>query len=551
MVSEYEKQRLKNIENNQKLLDELGLGDASNEIFGVVKKKPAVKREKKKRDDNVPLRRSNRNVNNDDNHEPQSLKRKLEKEELEREAKEKEEEEYDLLKRSMMKRDLNLFELFKSDPLDHIIRNVHHNLNNKRVKIEDEVNNKINEDDDNNDDDGNDHEFQSNRLGTLLKSIKPIECKPKHSDDQYQSNDNRQFNNLSKCLKPKILQKVTTDRIHSIQFHPEPTFDLIFAGERYGQLGIFKYDENGNDENQTEVYKLQPHLNRFALSCIRFDVQNSKIAYTASYDCTVRAFDFETGISRQIFKSNDDEYHDTNRLITHIDISPSNPHIMWISDNNGGISKLDLRSRNQRGTRYVLGDYKIGSVSTHPNDKDLLCTASNDRSIKIWDIKQIENSVRNIKPSIDIDGGLPYYEIDRKLSVASYEHRKAVTSAYYNPTGSHIVTTSFDNTLGLFDNRLKLLKSFKHNNETGRWLSVFRSPWLHLKPHLGISHSFISPSIQRQIEIWSIHDQTSPSIAYKDENLITAVPAVVTSKPNSDKITLAGGNASGKVIIYK
>ena len=116
MVSEYEKQRLKNIENNQKLLDELGLGDASDEIFGVFKKKPAVKREKKKRDDNVPLRRSNRNVNNDDNHEPQSLKRKLEKEELEREAKEKEEEEYDLLKRSMMKRDLNLFELFKSDP---------------------------------------------------------------------------------------------------------------------------------------------------------------------------------------------------------------------------------------------------------------------------------------------------------------------------------------------------------------------------------------------------------------------------------------------------
>ncbi|TIB74001.1 WD40 repeat-like protein [Wallemia mellicola] len=540
-----ERQRLKNIEENNKLLEELGLGQASTEVFGKRQRdeKPKEKPAKKVKKENAPTeppRRSSRRVPTTE--EDKKATREQLEYDMEKEARMKQQRRE--LEFKTREKDMSLLELIKSDPVDYIINGDR----NPKVKKEEGDN-----DDDNDENDEETDAHDAEQLSAYLQSRAPV-MRPTHiADEEDNTNSDEtidKFKERMESLQLRTIQSVTANRIHSMQYHPDKESELVFAGDKYGQLGILRYD---TEEDTSQIWRLQPHANKYALSCIRFDVQNSRNAFTCSYDCSIRQLDFESGISSQVFRCNDSYDQETNRLVTHLDMSNQCPNLLHIADNGGGLSLKDTRTKD-RGVRYILSSHKLGSVSINPANHHEICTASNDRSVSIWDLRVVKDYTKKLKPVVEEKGDLPYYdEIEDKGLVKDFTLGKAVTSAYYSPTGNSILSTSFDNTIRVFDNTLKQSYSIKHNNETGRWLSVFRMQWINPLPNAGIPITFISPSMKRSIEVWTKRDKSKPIVEYIDSNSITAVPAVVSAKPATDldNISIAGGNGSGKVIIYK
>ncbi|KAG6371875.1 WD40-repeat-containing domain protein [Boletus reticuloceps] len=192
--------------------------------------------------------------------------------------------------------------------------------------------------------------------------------------------------------------KVTQNRVYSAAYHPEPTKDLIFFGDKHGQVGIWDarapVEEVADEDDEVtpadeksggKYWRLQQHwpaTAKSSISSIRIDPIDSHRLYTTSYDCTVRQLTFVSGVSRQIYSSSD-------VLISSLELTPSG-HEMWISDVSGGATHLDLREGPSHTRWYGLSDQKIGSVSINPTSPHLILTASNSRSLKIWDTRKLD-----------------------------------------------------------------------------------------------------------------------------------------------------------------
>ena len=84
-----------------------------------------------------------------------------------------------------------------------------------------------------------------------------------------------------------------------------------------------------------------------------------------------------------------------------------------------------------------------------------LRAGSIDNTVRLWDIRRLKS------------GG---------ESVCCFEHGKGVTSSYFSPSGAAAVSTSFDDTVRVFDVRgRREVRRVDHNNQTGRWLTPFRA----------------------------------------------------------------------------
>lgn len=100
----------------------------------------------------------------------------------------------------------------------------------------------------------------------------------------------------------------------------------------------------------------------------------------------------------------------------------------------------------------------------------LICTAGNDRNLRIWDVRHLSKmkplAAEVLEPPKAEDGAeprLPTYptsnvEYERTLSYregvkgkgllrASFEHGKSCSAAYWDPWGRRILTTSYDDRL--------------------------------------------------------------------------------------------------------
>jgi WD40 repeat protein len=204
--------------------------------------------------------------------------------------------------------------------------------------------------------------------------------------------------------------------------------------------------------------------------------------YTSSYDCTIRSLSFTSGVSREIYASDD------GALITSIDLPPTG-HEMWLSDSQGGATHLDLREDQRKACWYGLSDQKIGCVSINPTRPHFLLASSNSRSLKwvmvstpinafvdacrirIWDVRNLQHMIANLSddtlakpPQSPTNGndGVEHssHEFDAATVTeflgtkegktclrAEWRHDKSVSSAYWDPRGRAIVSTSYDDNL--------------------------------------------------------------------------------------------------------
>ncbi|KAG6874192.1 hypothetical protein C0995_003738 [Termitomyces sp. Mi166 len=258
-------------------------------------------------------------------------------------------------------------------------------------------------------------------------------------------------------LKIVSRAKVTQDRVYSAAYHPEISKDLIFFGDKHGQLGIWDArapsDEVTDEDGQAETsenaeggkyWRLQVHwpaTSKSSISTVKMDPINARNVYTSSYDCSVRCLSFETGISRQVYATED------GALISSIDFNPAGNE-MWLSDSLGGVTHLDLRENESKTRWYGLSEQKIGCLSLNPTRPNFLLTASNNRSLKIWDTRKLTEIAVELS-SADSDATGPEYgteTVNKWLDKdsgkgclrAEWRHDKSVSSAYWDPRGRSI-----------------------------------------------------------------------------------------------------------------
>jgi WD40 repeat protein len=121
--------------------------------------------------------------------------------------------------------------------------------------------------------------------------------------------------------------------------HPDPTKTLVFAGDKFGQLGIWdalaEKDakiEEGEDGEVLQMddgtrpgknWKVRVH-GQNSLSCMKVEPREGKKLFTSSYDCSIRVLDLEKHSSHEVFSILDDD-----ALITNFDITPDGNEVSF------------------------------------------------------------------------------------------------------------------------------------------------------------------------------------------------------------------------------
>ncbi|KAH9079555.1 WD40 repeat-like protein [Lactarius deliciosus] len=296
--------------------------------------------------------------------------------------------------------------------------------------------------------------------------------------------------------------KVTQDRVYSAAYHPEPTKDLIFFGDKHGQLGL--WDARAPAEEAGKYWRLQVHWPATAQSSI------------SAYDSSVRSLSFTSGISREVFAME-------KVLLTSMDLPPAS-HEMWLSDAEGWITHLDLREHRSKFRTYQVSDQKIGCVSVNPTNPTFILTASNNRSLKVWDVRKLQKL-----PAHD-GGGVNEFKASKGGAAtlrAEWKHDKSVTSAYWDPRGRSIVSTSYDDTLRIqygisvrhswqqdvpFPN-FKPVTRIRHNCQTGKWLTMLKAQW---SPNPDVYPHFTIGDLDHSLDIFGCKGEFLAKLSDKD-----------------------------------
>lgn len=220
--------------------------------------------------------------------------------------------------------------------------------------------------------------------------------------------------------------KITPERIYSMGFHPTEDKQLVFAGDKLGSLGLFdgsqkvvkdEDDDDGDEDTTPAITTFKTHTR--AITSIHFTRTQPSTVYTSSHDSSIRKLDLEKGISTEIYAPQDD---DIDEGLTGVVIPVTDPNMIYFTSLNGMFGKHDIRTP-YKGTATAqlmqLTDKKIGGMSVHPLHPHLLCTASLDRFLKVWDLRKMVGGKSNQHPSL----------------VAEHESRLSVSHASFSSAG--------------------------------------------------------------------------------------------------------------------
>ncbi|CAG8440578.1 13248_t:CDS:2 [Cetraspora pellucida] len=250
--------------------------------------------------------------------------------------------------------------------------------------------------------------------------------------------------------------KVTPERIYCIAIHPAKEKVLVAAGDKIGWLGFWDVkesikSEDEDEEDEPRTYLFKAHTK--TITSTMYSPTNFNNLYTCSYDGSIRSFDFNHAKFVEAFAYSESR---NDYFLSSMDMDP-NGQIIYFSTNNGKFGIKDIREPIDTFTEYKLLEHKIGCISINKIQPQYLATSSLDRTLRLWDIRKL-----NAETSTEI----------QKIQFSN-----AVTSAYWSPNGNQIVSSSFDDTVKVYDfdeeSNLKIRHQIPHNNRTGRQVCIY------------------------------------------------------------------------------
>ncbi|CAG0902449.1 unnamed protein product [Darwinula stevensoni] len=314
--------------------------------------------------------------------------------------------------------------------------------------------------------------------------------------------------------------KVVPSRIYSMEFYPSTTSVLIAAGDRDGYVGIWDIlSSRGASEG---VHLFRPHQR--PINCLSFRPYFTHHLLTTSYEGSVRSADLQNLVFEEVYRDPDDlwiTYH-----------TFQSPHTILIGRGDGSVTLVDLRGhQKQKGYNAIYPCHSskranaVKSLCFHPLKKELLLTASRDGDVSLWDIRG-----KMTKP------------------VTTLPHSRIVHSALFSPlTGKRIATTCTDNHLRLYGSedpgKIKLLRSWYHDNNTGRFIVPFKLKWHPQRDDVLFSPSKLFP---RRIEAWNSEGMLLSNLISEDH--LQSICSIVC---HHEHLTIvAGGNGSGRIYLF-
>jgi WD40 repeat protein len=331
--------------------------------------------------------------------------------------------------------------------------------------------------------------------------------------------------------------KVASDRIYSMTFYPTADKVLPIVGTKFGHLALWDATElcqadyapptdvNLDKDFRPRVFNFQPHREE-SVSNVR--VVDGSI-FTTSYDGTMKRMDLQRGEFEPCFVSPDDD----RWVICGADAVTATQWL--VSDVLGRLGCLDLRTPDKLVAVHALKDKKLGCVSQSRLQAHVVCTACNDGSVDVWDMRgRLDQSVR------------------------TWRFSRAVTSAYLHPRRTDVLlATSYDDHIRIItfgDDRQSSglekgsggIVEMKHNNQTGRWITPFKAQWDVKSPPDLRQSVVVCGNMNRGLDLFQ--GQTGALLQTILSPHVTSQPAVPASHPLLPII--GAGNASGKIVLY-
>ena len=338
--------------------------------------------------------------------------------------------------------------------------------------------------------------------------------------------------------------KVTPERIFGLGFVPVAHKLLVAAGDKLGGLGLWDVDAAGEGEGDEHVVSLYyPHAG--PINEISFDPHDPSKLITMSYDNSVRRLDVGAGAFERVAAYAPDA-DGGDAWLQHGALAPSG-HEYFMAASDGNVACVDLRAGGRELWRFAAHGKKVNTVSLGAGA--LFCTASLDRSVKLWDARMLRKRGKKTAQPL--------------FTCAC---SRSINSAFFNGPGDRILSVGQANHISLFHDLgrksgdVTADASVAHNNQTGRYLTVFRAVWDPKTPSAFVTGSMAQP---RQVEVYSalLPGEIASNGAKAKQAAVRRVmslqdPAWMKSVQSRNCFhpfhdVIASGNASGWVHIFR
>ncbi|MCL7044486.1 hypothetical protein MKW94_030527 [Papaver nudicaule] len=328
-------------------------------------------------------------------------------------------------------------------------------------------------------------------------------------------NDTSSLNLGSLILKPENVARLLPKNILNLCFFPCKDRSIVVAGNKSGSLAIWDMDADLNDREEEEIgnegiYLYDPHTAPISGIAIR-PFSLSKI-YTSSYDGCVRLMDVEKESFDMLYSSDD--------AIFCLSPHPHEAKSLYFGEAQGVMNVWDERA-GKPSSSCTLHGQRINTIDFHLENTNYMATSSSDGTACIWDLRSIN--------------------ADQPEYLKMVDHKKAVHSAYFSPSGNCLATTSANDRVGLLRGiDFNDISMVQHNNQVGRWIPSFRAIWGWDDLYLFIGN------MQRGVDVISTGYRKMVTLG---SSYMSAIPCRFSVHPYKVGM-LAGATAGGQVYTW-
>ncbi|XP_028056073.1 WD repeat-containing protein 76-like isoform X2 [Camellia sinensis] len=209
-------------------------------------------------------------------------------------------------------------------------------------------------------------------------------------------------------LEPENIARFVPRRILVLRFFPSTDMKLIAVGNKFGNVGFWDFDAENEDGDG--IYLCCPHP-RLVSGIVIQPFSISKV-YTSCYDGFIRLMDVE----KEIF----DLVYFSDHAIFSISQRTNDAKSLYFSKGHGVLNIWDERA-GKSSASWILHEDRINTIDFNSENTDIMATSSTDGTACIWDLRNID--------------------ADKPKCLKTFNHKRAVHSAYFSPSGSYLATT--------------------------------------------------------------------------------------------------------------